>query len=66
MQGPEIQQVSKGKIPVRFFSWQKDYDKNWYNKALNNTLTDKEREHFMFLLKNGDSMYNKNKLTTKN
>lgn len=39
---------------------------NWYNKALNNTLTPEERKHFLFLLKNGKSMYNAGILTTKN
>jgi hypothetical protein len=39
---------------------------SWYNKALNNTLTPEERKHFLFLLKNGKSMYNAGILTTKN
>jgi hypothetical protein len=40
--------------------------KKWYEKSLNGTITDKEWQHFNYLLKNGDSMYNKSNLTKKN
>jgi len=74
----EIKIINEDQKPIskeyieKLWSWLKPdqrnnkLHKNWYKKALNNTLTDKEREHFMFLLKNGDSMYGKNKLSTKN
>ena len=39
---------------------------NWFNKAKNNRITKKEWEHFHYLLKNGESMYNGDRLTTKN
>lgn len=40
--------------------------KKWYKKALEGTISEKEWLHLSYLLKNGDSMYTKGILTTKN
>jgi hypothetical protein len=40
--------------------------KKWYNGVMNGTISDNELKHFKYLLKNGNSMYKDNKLTTKN